>query len=211
MSNYAEAQKMIAQLQPPQPFRGEAVVAEIARRLNDTQPQVPPGEYHPAAARYLWQPPVVPSRILVTPDRPSLADGDTGSSRIDFSGVGPGWLIGHRGTALRGDLLGGDEVTESPAAVGLRLFFNSGENIITNGDTTAYVPFSDVYPASLSFAPLLRYVTQRDILTVEWQQLVAAGTSSIVIVPSVSFAFFAQRLPEDQIHELQLAGIATSG
>lgn len=152
---------------------------------------------------------MVPSRILVTPDRQELAEGEEVTSIIDFSGVGPGCLIGHRGSAVQSDQWSADEVVNAAEVAGLRMFFNSGNNIVTNGLNAQAVPFSDVYPSALAYAPLMRFVRNTDKLSVVMSHLIPTGTgTAITIVPSVSFQFV--ELPDfgdEMYRKLRLAGL----
>lgn len=165
------------------------------------------GESHPALARALPDVQVVPTRYIRTPLRTVLAGEAEAQTQVDFSGNGPGFLIGHRGTAVRNDLFGSDEVTESPAAAGVRMFFNGGENLMTDGESAQFVPFSDLYPSAESFAPLLRFVRNTDKLTVRFVNF-APSTSAIEIIPSVTFAFAPVPPPsQEQLKQLERYGL----
>lgn len=187
-------------------------LAQYRRLMNDQQPQVPAGEHHPNMGG-----PVVPqclpnpSRYLVTPNRPVIAAGANNSQRIDFGGAGPGWIIAHRGTVVRADNVGTAPTAGAniAAITGVQMFFNSGENIITNGDAAAFTPFDALYPEAAPMQPMMRYVTQRDILTVTFQNLIpTAAGSAITITPVVTFGFLSRRYPDAVINGLRRLGIA---
>jgi len=199
-------------MQRPDLPAGQAL-AEYRRLMNDQQPQVPAGEYHPNLG-----PPVVPqclpnpSRYLVTPNRPVIAaDGSVSNQRLDFGGAGPGWIIGHRGTVVRADNVGTTPTAGANIAAicGVQMFFNSGENIITNGEVAAFTPFDALYPEAAPMQPMMRYVTQRDILTVSFQNLIpAAAGSSVTITPVVTFGFLSRRYPDAVVNVLRRLGVA---
>lgn len=165
------------------------------------------GESHPALSRALPDVQVVPTRYIRTPLRTAIAGEAEAQTQVDFSGNGPGFLIGHRGTAVRRDLFGSDEVVEAAAVAGVRMFFNGGENLMTDGESAQFVPFSDIYASSESFAPLLRFVRNTDKLTVRFINF-APSTSSIEIVPSVTFAFAPVPEPNpEQMAQLERYGL----
>jgi hypothetical protein len=135
-----------------------------------------------------------PSRILVVPDIPAVApQAVSPGERLEFA-AGGGWLIAWRGSAV--DYTAGafrmDELTL--ASIGVRMFLNDGEELITNGQGTDFAFMSDLFPSTQQWSPIMRRVDVKDILNLQFvnRQPVAGGS---ILTPSLMFAFWREKYP----------------
>jgi|TARA_R110000824_G_scaffold62012_2_gene164475 hypothetical protein len=67
----------------------------------------------------------------------------------------------------------------------VRLFINSGEELITNGQGVAFAPFSDMFATTIQWSPLMRYMLATDVITTQ----VANTTVALRLQASLTFAF----------------------
>jgi hypothetical protein len=138
---------------------------------------------------------LAPSRILVVGDIPEVEPQQPSpGERLEFS-AGGGWLIGWRGSAI--DYTEGafrvDELTA--ASLGVRLTFNGEEEIITNGQSMDFVRFSDVFPPTMNYAPILRRVDVKDILICQFFNFQPAAPAGHNLQPTLAFQFWRERYP----------------
>lgn len=155
---------------------------------------IPLDQVHPPACADYIQPLMAPSRYLVVPSVPVVApQAVTPGERIEFS-AGGGWLIGWRGT-VRDDTAGIQAAGPyEQASVGVRVFLNDGEELITNGTATDFALFSDLFADATQWSPIMRRVDVKDVMTLQFQnfQPLAGGSS---LQPSITFAFWREKYP----------------
>jgi hypothetical protein len=156
--------------------------------------QIQMDQVHPPLAGDYCQPMLAPSRILVVPDIPAVGPQQaTPGERLEFS-AGGGWLIGWRGTAIdyTPAAFRSDQLTQ--ASIGVRMFINDGEELITNGLGTDFARFSDLFPPAGQYAPILRRVDVKDILNLQFYNFQPLATGADLQV-SVAFQFWREKYP----------------
>jgi hypothetical protein len=120
---------------------------------------------------------------MVVPGIPVLAAGAVSpGERLDFGGGG-GWLIGWRGRAF--DTVANTATDFEMAVTEFTAFFNSGEQLLTNGQGVAFGSFANMFADSVQWSPLLRYVRPTDVLNFNFRNVSAAAT----VQPSLMLAF----------------------
>lgn len=199
--------KLLAQaVQDPDAMRAQGSLRE-ARSLmtgrytggGTSEPHCPPhnqiqmDQVHPPLAGDYMQPVLAPSRILVVPEIPEVApQAVSPGERLEFS-AGGGWLIGWRGTSI--DFTPGafrsDQLTQ--ATMQVRMFLNDGEELITNGIGFDFVSFSDLFPPSSNYAPILRRVDVKDALNLQFRNIQPLQASTLQ--PTLAFQFWREKYP----------------
>lgn len=156
--------------------------------------QIQMDQIHPPDSCDFIQPLMAPSRWLVLGERPVVGPGtDSAGIRMEFS-AGGGWLIGFRGTVT--DSTAGSESADEfvQASMGVSMFLNDGEELITNGQATTFSSFADLFAPAVQWSPIMRRVDVKDILTVNFRNFQPAGTGHS-LTPSLTFAFWRERYP----------------
>ena len=151
-------------------------------------------QIHPPNSGDFIQPLMAPSRYLVVPAIPAVAPAtDSPGETLRFS-AGGGWLIGWRATAI--DFTAGIEAAGEfeQASMGVRIFLNDGEEIITNGTSADFARFSDLFGAAVQWSPLMRRVDVKDVMSLQFRNFQPAASGS-TLQPSVTFAFWRERYP----------------
>lgn len=132
--------------------------------------------------------PLAPTRLLRLPVAPDVDPGTTADPvQLEFS-AGAGWIIGWSGIAV--DLTPGAEAAGAAeqALMGVRMFLNDGEEIITNGLAADFAPMATIFGSGQNDreAALLRWVESVDTLTVLFRNFGAQRT----LRPFVTFRFW---------------------
>lgn len=151
-------------------------------------------QIHPPNPSDFIIPLIAPSRYLTVPNiEPVAPESISAGSRLEFS-AGGGWLIGWRGIA-RDDTAGVEAAGPyEQATLGVRMFINDGEELITNGLAADFVTFAELFPESSQWAPILRRVDVKDILNVFFQNFQPALTGND-LTPRLTFAFWREKYP----------------
>lgn len=160
-------------------------VADIAASMRLRRPGdiIPQSQIHPPEPIQAVQPLQAPTRYLVVAGIPVLLPGATSpGERLEFSG-GAGWIVGWKGTSV--DIAGPTAGPGEQAQTSVRLFINSGEELITNGQGVAFAPFSDMFATTIQWSPLMRYMLATDVITTQ----VANTTVALRLQASLTFAF----------------------
>jgi hypothetical protein len=137
---------------------------------------------------------MAPSRYLVVPAIPQVDPGDTTpGERLEFS-AGGGWLIGWRGVAI--DNTPGVEAAGryEQANLGVSMFLNDGEELITNGVATDFARFGDLFGDAVQWSPLMRRVDVKDVLNLRFRNFQPVATGN-TIQPSLLFSFWREKYP----------------
>lgn len=151
-------------------------------------------QIHPPNEADFIQPLMAPSRYLVVPAIPAVAPGTTSpGERLEFS-AGGGWLIGWRATAT--DFTAGVEAAGpfEQASMGVRIFLNDGEELITNGTAADFARFSELFGDAVQWSPIMRRVDVKDVMNLQFQNFQPAATGN-TLQPSVTFAFWREKYP----------------
>jgi hypothetical protein len=153
-------------------------------------------QVHPPLGLNTVQASMAPSRILVVPDIQNAGPlSTTPGARLEFSSGG-GWLIGWRGTAV--DLTPGAQAAGllQQAQAGVQMTINDGENLITNGVGVDFSRFSDLFPSSSQWSPIMRRVDVKDTLNLTFRNFNAdAGQGTPIYAFSLSFFFWREKYP----------------
>lgn len=202
--------------QDPNPFRAQAAKREAARIAYSMQQVQDPGrpqytgggsrnelvphsniqldQVHPPDPRDFIQPLMAPSRYLVVGNIPVVAPQvPSAGVRLEFS-AGGGWLIGWRGQAV--DFTAGAFAAGQleQASIGVSMFLNDGEELISNGNAVDFAPFSTLFGDAVQWSPIMRRVDVKDILTLNFTnfQPVVGGNN---LQPQITFAFWREKYP----------------
>lgn len=150
-------------------------------------------QIHPPLNGDYIEPMLAPSRLLVVPDSPDVDPGDT-SNQVDLEfSAGGGWLIGWRGVAVDFTPGAGAAGRFEQASMGVRMFLNDGEELITNGRAADFAPFLTIFGESVSMTPILRRVDVKDTLHLLFRNFQPAGGATLR--PFVTFAFWREKYP----------------
>lgn len=197
-------QNLAQMMQTAHPSQLPAIAQEL-KRISMTAPRggdasagapqdVPAvgADWHPPALASTIQPLLAPSRWLVVPSIPVVAPQTMSpGERLEFQFSG-GVLIGMRGTSvgITAGVWSSDDLSQAACGVEMRL--NNMEPLVTNGQGEDWSWFSDLFAPGVQWSPLLRRVTQGDVLNLNFRNRlpVAQATS---IQPSLTFAFLADR------------------
>ena len=157
------------------------------RRLEDLPlvNALPQAYNHPPAnpAGGAVQPTIAPTRWMVVPNIPILAAGAVSpTQRLDFGG-GAGWIVGMRGITF--DTVAATSGQFEQACTTLRAFFNTGEELFTNGQGLAFASFGTIFTAGVQWSPMLRRVSSTDVLNFQFQNISPGGTFQ----PALSLGF----------------------
>lgn len=188
---FHRARSLMQQCQVPGPYTGGYTREPACVPHSNIQMDA----VHPPLAGDYCQPMLAPSRILVVEDIPAVEPQQTTpGERLEFS-AGGGWIIGWRGSAI--DYTTGafrvDALTQ--ASIGVRLTFNGEEEIITNGQSLDFVRYSDVFPATMNYAPMLRRVDVKDILITQCRNYQPAAPLGHTLNPTLAFQFWREKYP----------------
>jgi len=149
-------------------------------------------QVHPPAAGDYIEPLMAPSRYLVLPEAPIVAPAALSNQiRLEFS-AGGGWLIGWRGSVVDTTPGAGAAGAFEQASMGVRMFLNDGEELITNGTGADFAAFSTIFTINSS-TPIMRRVDVKDILNCQFQNFQQPGGSNLQ--PRVTFAFWREKYP----------------
>jgi hypothetical protein len=138
---------------------------------------------------------MAPSRWLVVPGIPAVPPNSdtTAGIRLEFS-AGGGWLIGWRGRV--GNLAAAGVISADDSdqrSIGVRMFLNDGENLITNGIGADFAPFTDLFADAVQWSPIMRRVDVKDVLNFAFRNFQPAGGDTLT--PSLTFAFWREKYP----------------
>lgn len=150
-------------------------------------------QIHPPLNGDYIEPMLAPSRLLVLRNTPTVPV-QTDSNQVDLEfAAGGGWLIGWRGIAV--DFSAGAFAAGrlEQATMGVRMFLNDGEDLITNGQAADFAPFLTIFGESVSMTPILRRVDPKDSLHCIFRNFQPAGGSALR--PFVTFAFWREKYP----------------
>ena len=179
---------------------GPAAMPLSAR--SQMRPRASDLEHSPALVPTV-QPTLAPSRWIELTGIPLLHPQDEwDSGRIQFQ-FSPGFLIGWRGEVLRltydqgGNFNGYTASGVELRLLGVKLSFNGGEPLITDGQNETWGWYSDLFGWAGMEAPMLRRVEQSDTLNVSFYNSSPAALTKWDLLPSLRFAFLADRdLPD---------------
>jgi hypothetical protein len=159
--------------------------------------------HHPPALQPVVEPQLAPSRWIELTGIPWLnPQGEWASGRIQFQ-FSPGFLIGWKGTAVHEvvnaetqAVIGWDSTLGDMRAAGVKLQFNGGEPLVTDGQAETWQWYSDVFANTDSHTPpILRRVEQSDTLNVMLRNDYPA--TAVRLLLSLSFRYLSDRdLPE---------------
>jgi hypothetical protein len=138
--------------------------------------------------RGLVAPMPVPDKFMVVPGLSALASGTNGglSGDLQVTWRESGLVIALALSALD---LGFDDQAKACSNLGIQIAIQpSTEALFTNGNTAAYVPFSVMNGGQIKPLPVLRYVKNQDIWTVNLRNLSATSYTPIV-------GFWFRKLP----------------
>lgn len=123
-------------------------------------------------------------RFLVVPNITSLGPLSTSIGyKVEF-GQGAGVVLGVKGSAAVQT-----DQTLARSSLKFRITWNANEEIVTNGQSSDWARFSDLFTDDLPFAPLFVKVTREDRATVYFQNDHAVNTYT----PSMLFYFALER------------------
>ncbi len=134
--------------------------------------------------------PLVPqlaaSRIL-TIKGPNLAPLDVSPpQKLEF-GAGAGWLIAMQGGIIQTGTIIQDYLLRSH--VGMRLYINDEDEIITDGMSAAFANMNDLFSEDRGWLPMRRYMIGTDNLFVIFKNF----SLDEIFIPTVTFAFLRDR------------------
>jgi hypothetical protein len=190
---FRQAGLLIAQSAPGY---GQGRYTGGASRLPYPLPQNPQqvSQFHPPDHRDFVLPLMAPDRILTVANIPSVnPQAISPGERLEFASGG-GWLIGWRGSVVDNTAGSAAAGEYERATYEVSAFFNDGEYIITNGETSSYVPFSHLFPPSGLWTPMMRRVDPLDVLNFNFRN--TQPVTGHALQGSLSFAFWRERYPQ---------------
>lgn len=153
-------------------------------------------QVHPPATGDYIEPLMAPSRYLVVPQLSPAATvapaSDSVPVTLQFSSGG-GWLIGWRGLAVS---FANGAFSAGPveqATLGVRMWINDGEELITNGLNADYAPFATIFGQSVSSTPIMRRVDVKDILNLQFRNF--QPVDGVAMRPFITFSFWREKYP----------------
>lgn len=173
MDRLVEALRLARQGQTS-PLAAQNAVERIAQLCSSDQLDRAPsvasraGNQHPPAPGYVFAPIMAPSRILVVANIASLpaavppARSLSTEYRVEFD-AGPGWIIGMRGSVVD------QAAVIVRSSIGLRMFLNDGEELVTDGQRAAFVNYDALFSPTATYFPVRRYVRTTDVLYVQFE------------------------------------------
>ena len=155
---------------------------------------IPASQVHPPAPGQFVHPVLAPSRVMIMDPIPLVPQGATSEAvRLQFD-AGAGWIIGFRGSVV--DRTPGAEAAGNleMASIGLRMFLNDGEELITDGVRAAHATYADLFPPAAIWSPILRWVYSTDDLFALFRNLnpTEGGPD---LQPSLTFLFWREKYP----------------
>ncbi len=150
-------------------------------------------QVHPPAGGDYIEPMMAPSRYLVLPETPIVAPAATSPQiRLEFS-AGGGWLIGWRAVAVDVTPGAGAAGNLEQATMGVRMFLNDGEELITNGTGADFASLLTIFGPAVNVTPIMRRVDVKDNLFVLWRNNQQPGGSDLQAF--CTFSFWREKYP----------------
>jgi hypothetical protein len=150
-------------------------------------------QIHPPSPADSVVPLMAPSRILVVPNLVPVIPGDTVTGLpLEFS-AGGGWLIGWRGrvSQLTAPPFSSGQIEQD--TLGVRMFINDGEELITNGQVADFATFGELFASATHITPIMRRVDVKDTLSFAFRNFQPPGGATLT--PRICFYFWREKYP----------------